>query len=108
MSTAATEELTELQKLKIDAVLREETIADLRRALEAFHEYDGDEDLWGELMKRLKAEQADAARWRKVMDLAAYGGTWGKNGEHVWRFRPIMGPHQNLLDAVDNLGINGG
>lgn len=46
--------------------------------------------------------RADAARWRKVMDLAAYGGTY--KGEHVWRFRPIMGPHKNLLDAIDHLG----
>lgn len=44
----------------------------------------------------------DAARFRKLMDLATYGGTY--KGEHVWRFRPIMGPHENLLDAIDAMG----
>lgn len=43
----------------------------------------------------------DAARFRKLMDLAVYGGTYGKEQEHVWQFRPIMGPHKNLLDAID-------
>jgi hypothetical protein len=49
-------------------------------------------------------DDADAARWRKVMGLAAYGGTWGKKQEHVWRFRPIMTPHANLNDAIDAMG----
>lgn len=54
------------------------------------------------LETRVAELEADAARWRKVMDLAAYGGRY--KGEHVWRFRPIMGPHKNLLDAVDHMG----
>lgn len=57
-------------------------------------------------MAELRAEgvrdRADAARWRRMIGLAAYGGTY--KGEHVWRFRPIMGPHQNLLDAIDHMG----
>lgn len=49
-----------------------------------------------------QSDAEDAKRFRKLMDLATYGGTY--KGEHVWRFKPIMGPHQNLLDAVDNMG----
>lgn len=50
----------------------------------------------------------DAQRFRKLMDLAVYGGTWqsapGAPIQHVWRFRPIMGPHANLHDAIDQMG----
>lgn len=104
MSTAAEYELPELERLRIDVALNKETIKDLRRTLSAFDGYDGDEDLWGELVKQRDAAQADARRFRKLMDLAVYGGTWGDKQEHVWRFRPIMGPHENLIEAIDNLG----
>ena len=50
----------------------------------------------------------DGERWRKLMDMAVYGGTWQSTPkapvEHVWRFRPIMGPHANLIETIDNLG----
>lgn len=48
---------------------------------------------------------AYAARYRKLMDQAVYGGTC--KGEHVWRFRPIMGPHANLHDAIDAIDAMG-
>lgn len=54
------------------------------------------------LRAELVRERADAARYRKLADLAVYCGTY--NGEHVWRFRPIMTPHLNLNDAIDGMG----
>lgn len=45
---------------------------------------------------------SDASRWRKILGgLAVYGGTL--KDEHVWKFRPIATPHQNLNDAIDSI-----
>lgn len=61
-----------------------------------------------ELLDEMERDRRDASRWRKVMDLAVVGETWqskaGAPIQHVWRFKPIMGPHRNLLDAVDAMG----
>jgi hypothetical protein len=70
-------------------------------------ELDFTQECVAEFREERKREKADAARFRKLMDLAAHG-TWqakpGAEIQHVWRFRPIMGPHANLLDAIDHMG----
>lgn len=57
-------------------------------------------DAQNELISR---NEADAARWRKVLGLLAVAGP-SRDGIHVWQFKPLVGPHANLNDAVDHLG----
>lgn len=52
-------------------------------------------------------DDADATRWRKLMDLAAYAGEFydkkALEVRHAWRFRPVVTTHKNLNDAIDSL-----
>lgn len=100
----------QINRLQIDADLREHDLEVARRALREFQRYDGDEDLWGELVKQRDKALAALAF---VLDTAKANRdlTASKSDRNAWRevvefsYRALGSPSATDIEEIKSRAV---